>query len=62
MGNCRSSIFKPVIMGVTISPSVQADTYWVNGKEVYKDTDGQWTCAFELSQVEKEAFQQYIKG
>ena len=47
-------------MGVTIEPTVNADAYWVNSKEVYQDTNGHWIAKEELTLSEVNAFKVYI--
>tara|TARA_B100000470_G_scaffold206835_1_gene182482 strand:+ start:6789 stop:6974 length:186 start_codon:yes stop_codon:yes gene_type:complete len=47
-------------MGVTIEPTVNADTYWVNSKEVYQDSNGNWIAKEELTPSETNAFKCYI--
>ncbi|MEZ7494482.1 hypothetical protein QO206_03230 [Leeuwenhoekiella aequorea] len=47
-------------MGVTIEPTVNADAYWVNSKEVYLDSNNKWIAREELTTNEATAFRSYI--
>ena len=49
-----------VIGGITIDPGINADTYWINSKEVYEDTNGNWITREELTKSEVNAFKCYI--
>lgn len=41
---------------------INADKYSVNGKIVYKNSDGEWVCVVdELSTNEKKAFLNFIQ-
>ena len=41
---------------ITIKPIVELESYDVNGKEVYKDTNGNWVARQELTANESNAF------
>jgi hypothetical protein len=49
-------------MSVTILPVVDHESYNVNGKEVYKDSNGNWIARQELSTQETMAFSNYRKA
>ena len=40
-------------MSVIINPTDQ-DTYTINGKEIYKDMNGNWVCKQELNSSEQK--------
>ena len=46
---------------VTIKPIVEHESYDVNGKEVYKDTNGNWLARQELTANEAKAFSEHKK-
>lgn len=46
---------------INITPGDQWDSYWVNEKHVYKDTNGNWIASPELTQKEKIAFLKHTK-
>ena len=46
---------------INITPGEQWDSYWVNEKHVYKDTNGNWIASPELTQKEKIAFLKHTK-
>lgn len=60
MGRYLLKLLKPVVMGVTIEPTVNADAYWVNSKEVYLDSNDKWIAREELTPNEVNAFKAYI--
>lgn len=41
---------------ITIKPIVELESYDVNGKEVYKDTNNNWVARQELTANENNAF------
>lgn len=49
-------------MSVKIIPVVDHESYNVNGKEVYKDSNGNWIQRQELSTQETMAFNNYKKA
>ena len=49
-------------MSVKINPIVDHERYNVNGKEIYKDTNGNWIAPAELSSQERNAFYNYKKA
>lgn len=49
-------------MPVIISPITDHERYNVNNKEIYKDGNGNWIARQELSQMEKNAFNNYKKA
>lgn len=49
-------------MSVKIIPVVDHESYNVNGKEVYKDTNGNWIQRQELTTQESNAFNNYKKA
>jgi hypothetical protein len=49
-------------MSVKINPIVDHERYNVNGKEVYKDTNGNWITPTELTTQERNAFYNYKKA
>ena len=46
-------------MSITIKPIVELESYDVNGKEVYKDTKGNWVARQELTTNEAKAFNEH---
>jgi hypothetical protein len=48
-------------MSVTIVPITDHESYDVNGKEVYKDSNGNWIDKQDLSDAENRAFRTYKK-
>lgn len=44
---------------VRIKPIVEHESYDVNGKEVYKDSNGQWIARQELTANESKAFREH---
>lgn len=42
--------------------SADADTVYVNGKLIYKDTNGNWVSKLELTTQEQEAFNNYLNS
>jgi len=49
-------------MAVLIKPIVDHESYTVNGKEIYKDTNGNYVCRQEFSTNETNAFNNYKKA
>lgn len=49
-------------MSVKIIPIVDHESYNVNGKEVYKDTNGNWIQRQEFTTQETIAFNNYKKA
>jgi hypothetical protein len=49
-------------MSVKIIPIVDHESYNVNGKEIYKDTNDNWIARQELSTQETMAFNNYKKA
>lgn len=47
---------------ITIKPIVEFESYDVNGKEVYKDTNGHWIARQELTANEAKAFNQHKRN
>jgi hypothetical protein len=48
-------------MSVTIVPITDHETYSINGKEVYKYSNGNWIDKQNLSDAENRAFRTYKK-
>ena len=48
-------------MSVTIQPKTDHESYLVNNKEVYKDSNGNWIARQELTTQENNAFSNYRK-
>jgi hypothetical protein len=48
-------------MSVRIEPKTDHESYSVNGKEVYKDNNGNWIQRQELTSQELNAFNNYKK-
>jgi hypothetical protein len=44
---------------ITIKPIVEHESYSVNGKEVYKDTNGNWLAREELTASELKSFHEH---
>ncbi|WP_425628836.1 hypothetical protein [Cellulophaga lytica] len=42
--------------------SADKDTVYVNGKLIYKDTNGNWVSKIELTTQEQEAFNNYLNS
>jgi hypothetical protein len=49
-------------MSVIIKPIVDHERYEVNGKEIYKDSNGNWVNRQEITMMEKNAFNSYKKA
>ena len=49
-------------MSIIIKPIVDHSSYEVNGKEIYKDTQGNWISRADLSTQEYNAFANYKKA
>ena len=47
-------------MGVKIKPAQADNLFFVNGKGVHKDMNGNWIASPELTQNEKREFINYI--
>lgn len=46
-------------MSITIKPIVEHESYDVNGKEVYKDSNNNWVARQELTTNEAKAFNEH---
>ncbi|WP_395060053.1 hypothetical protein [Flavobacterium sp.] len=49
-------------MSVVIKPIVDGSQYEINGKDIYKDTNGNWVTRQELTSQELNAFNNYKKA
>ncbi len=49
-------------MGVTIENGNNADTFWVNQKCVFKNSDGNWICNQELTTAEQQFFAEHQRS
>jgi len=49
-------------MSVKIIPIIDHESYNVNGKEIYKDTNGNWIARQEFTTQETMAFNNYKKS
>jgi hypothetical protein len=49
-------------MSVRITPLVDHESYSINNKEVYKDSNGNWIYRQELTSQEVNAFHNYKKA
>lgn len=49
-------------MSVTITPITDHESYSVNNKEIYKDSNGNWIAREELTTQENNAFSNYRKS
>lgn len=49
-------------MSIVINPISDYELYEVNGKEIYKDSNGNWIAREEFTQQERNAFQNYRKA
>lgn len=49
-------------MSILIKPITDHEMYDVNGKEIYKDGNGNWIAQDELTQQERNAFSNYRKA
>lgn len=47
---------------ITIKPIVEHESYDVNGKEVYKDTNNHWIARQELTTNEAKAFNEHRRN
>ena len=47
---------------ITIVPITDHEVYEVKGKEIYKDSNGNWIAREEFTQQERNAFQNYRKA
>lgn len=47
---------------ITIKPIVEHESYDVNGKEVYKDTNNNWVARQELTANESKAFSDHKRN
>lgn len=60
MATYKPSIFKHLIMSA-IRPITDHELYEVNGKEIYKNSNGEWIAREELTYKERNAFNNYKK-
>lgn len=60
MANNQFAILKP--MSVLIQPIKEHELYEVNGKEIYKDHNGNWVAREEFTHHERNAFHNYKKA
>ena len=49
-------------MSIKVKPITDHEVYEVNGKEIYKDTNGNWLTRKDFTQQEKNAFNNYKKA
>jgi len=49
-------------MSIKITPITDHELYEINGKEIYKDTNGNWIARQEFTQQERNAFNNYKKA
>lgn len=49
-------------MSIRITPITDHERYEVNGKEIYKDSNGNWIGRQEFTQQERNAFNNYKKA
>ena len=49
-------------MSIAITPITDHELYEINGKEIYKDTNGNWITRQEFTQQERNAFNNYKKA
>lgn len=49
-------------MSIQITPITDHEVYEINGKEIYKDSTGNWTTRADLTQQERNAFANYKKA
>ena len=49
-------------MSIVINPISDHELYEVNGKEIYKDSNGNWIAREEFTQQERNTFQNYRKA
>ena len=47
---------------ITIVPITDHEVYEVNGKEIYKDSNGNWIAREEFTQQERNTFTNYKKA
>lgn len=62
MGKHFIEFFKSVNMSIAITPITDHELYEINGKEIYKDTNGNWIARQEFTQQERNAFNNYKKA
>ncbi len=48
-------------MAVAIIPITDHELYTVNGKDIYKDGNGNWVAKIEFTPAESSAFNRYKK-
>lgn len=60
--NSKSTLNKWQTMSVRIEPIIDHESYSVNGKEVYKDSNDNWIQRQELTSQEANAFNNYKKA
>jgi hypothetical protein len=49
-------------LSIRIVPITDHEVYNVNGKEIYKDSNGNWITRQEFTQQERNAFNNYKKA
>lgn len=54
--------FQQLVIMATKIHSADKDTVYVNGKLIYKDTNGNWVSKLELTTQEQEAFNNYLNS
>ena len=47
---------------IRIVPIADHEQYEINGKLIFKDSDGNWVCKSELTSQELNAFENYKKA
>ena len=62
MAKIGIKLFCIVVMSVVINPITDHEVYEVNGKEIYKDSNGNWIAREEFTQQERNAFTIYKKA
>ena len=61
MAKIGTKLFGIVVMSIVIIPITDHEVYEVNGKEIYKDSNGNWIAREEFTQQERNAFTNYKK-
>ena len=62
MAKIGTKLFGIVVMSIVIVPITDREVYEVNGKEIYKDSNGNWIAREEFTQQERNAFTNYKKA